>query len=48
MMRKSLKGLLDRLRGATKGMFPKAGSVRGGLQEPQRMQVLSAVVRVRS
>jgi hypothetical protein len=48
MMRKSLKRLLDRLRGATSGMFPKGGSVRGGLQEPQRMQVLSAATRTRS
>jgi hypothetical protein len=39
-MRKSLKRVFDRLRRATNGSFRKPTSVRGGLQQPQRMQVL--------
>ncbi len=46
-MRKSLRRVLDRLRAATNGTFGKRTSVRGGLQEPQRMNLLPAAVRVR-
>lgn len=46
-MRKSLKRVLDRLRTATSERVGKATSVRGGLQVPQRMQVLSASTRTR-
>jgi len=45
-MKKILKRVLDRLRTAVGGRFHKPTSVRGGLQEPQRMQPLP--VRVRS
>jgi hypothetical protein len=45
---KSLKGLLDKLRDATNRTLRKRTSVRGGLQEPQRMQPVPAPVRVRS
>ena len=48
MMRKSLKRLLDRLREKTGGTFREKTSVRGGLQEPQRMGLVPAPVRVRS
>ena len=41
-MRKSLKRVLDRLRTATNGMLRKPTSVRGGLQEPQRLQAQPA------
>jgi hypothetical protein len=44
-MRKSLKRVLDRLRTATSGSLRKAGSVRRGLQLPQRMQALSLSTR---
>jgi hypothetical protein len=37
-MKKSLRRILDRLRTATNGKFRLPTSVRGGLQEPQRMQ----------
>lgn len=37
-MRKSLKRVLDRLRTATEGMLRKPTSVRGGLEQAQRMQ----------
>ena len=37
-MRKSLRRVLERLRTATAGRFRMPTSVRGGLQEPQRMQ----------
>jgi hypothetical protein len=47
-MRKSLKRVLDRLRAATNGRFRNRASVRGGLQEPQRMHVVAAKVPVRS
>jgi len=45
-MRKSLKRVLDRLRAATNGTFRTRTSVRGGLQEPQRMALVPAYVRV--
>jgi len=45
-MRKGLKRVLDRLRTAA-GRLGKPTSVRGGLQEPQRMQALSASTRTR-
>ena len=41
-MRKSLKRILERLRTATNGRLGKPTSVRGGLRQPQRMQVLPA------
>ncbi len=44
-MRKSLKRVLDRLRTATSGRLRKPTSVRGGLQQPQRMQAPSASKR---
>jgi hypothetical protein len=46
-MRKSLKRMLDRLRAATNGTFRDRTSVRGGLQEPQRMTRVPLSVRVR-
>jgi len=46
-MRKSLKRALDRLRTATKGIRRKATSVRGGLEQPQRMQPQPARVETR-
>jgi len=49
MMRKSLRRLLDRLRAATNGTpLRKGASIRGGLSEPQRMQVLLVPARTRS
>jgi hypothetical protein len=47
-MKKSLRRVLDRLRTATKGMLHKGTSIRGGLQEPQRIEAVPAPVRVRS
>jgi hypothetical protein len=47
MMRKSLRRVLERLRAAVGGTLRKGTSVRGGLQEPQRMHVLPAPARVR-
>lgn len=44
MMKKALKGILDRLRTATNGRFRKPTSAREGLQMPQRMQALSVPV----
>jgi len=41
-MRKTLKRVLERLRAATNGTFGKRTHVRGGLQEPQRMQPVRA------
>ena len=38
IMRKSLRRILERLRTATNGRFRGPTTVRGGLQEPQRMQ----------
>jgi hypothetical protein len=46
-MRKSLPRVVDRLRTSTSGSLRKAGSVRGGLQLPQRMQALSLSTRTR-
>jgi hypothetical protein len=46
MMRKSFKRVLDPLRSAVNGGSRKGTSIRGGLQQPQRMQALP--VRVRS
>ena len=40
-MRKSLKRVLDRLRAKTNGAFRQRTSLRGGLQQPQRMQRLA-------
>jgi hypothetical protein len=47
MMRKSLKRVLDRLRSLGSGGLRKGTSVRGGLQEPQRIEGHPAPVRVR-
>jgi len=47
-MMKRLKRVLDRLRAKTNGARRDRSSVRGGLQEPQRMQVLAAQTRVSS
>ncbi len=44
-MRKSLRRVLDRLRAATNGTFGKRLPVRGGMQEPQRMQLVLVPVR---
>jgi hypothetical protein len=44
-MRKSLRRVLERLRAATAGHFRTPTSVRGGLQEPQRMLPLLVPVR---
>jgi hypothetical protein len=46
-MKKSLRRLLDRLRTATNGRFRAPTSVRGGLQQPQRLQVLPAPAKAR-
>lgn len=46
-MRKSLKRVLDLLREKTGGAFREKTSVRGGLQEPQRMQAVPVPVHVR-
>jgi len=46
-MRKRLKHLLDRLRAKTNDARRDRTSVRGGLQEPQRMQVVPVPVRAR-
>jgi hypothetical protein len=45
-MRKSLRRVLDRLRKAA-GRLGEPTSVRGGLQEPQRMQAVGAPARTR-
>jgi len=45
MMRKSLRRVLERLRAATNGTFHRGTAVRGGLQEPQRMQTLPVLAR---
>lgn len=44
-MKKSLRRILERLRAATNGTFAKRTNIRGGLQEPQRMQPLLVPVR---
>jgi hypothetical protein len=46
-MRKSLKRLLDRLRAKTNDALRNRTAVRGGLQEPQRMDLPPTPVRVR-
>jgi hypothetical protein len=46
-MRKSLKRVLDRLRAKTNDMFRNRTTVRGGLQEPQKMHMVPAPVHVR-
>jgi len=48
MKRKSLKRVLDLLREKTGAAFREKTSVRGGLQEPQRMQAISTLVHGRS
>ena len=48
MMRKTLKRVLDLLREKTGAPFREKTSLRGGLQEPQRMQAVPAPARVRS
>lgn len=47
-MRKSLKRVLDLLREKTGAAFREKTAVRGGLQEPQRLQAIPAPVRRRS
>ena len=44
-MKKSLRRVLERLRAATGGRFRIRTSVRGGLQEPQRLQALPVTAR---
>jgi hypothetical protein len=46
-MKKTLRRVLERLRGATNGKFRSPSSVRGGLQEPQRMQPVPVSARPR-
>jgi len=46
-MRESLKWVLERLRTATDGALRKQTSVRGGLEQPQRMQAQPAWVHTR-
>jgi len=46
-MRKSLRRVLERVRAATRGRFRKGASLRGALQEPQRMQALLVPARTR-
>jgi hypothetical protein len=48
MMRKSLRRVLKRLRAATNARVRRRESVRGGLQQPQRMQGLLVPARTRS
>jgi len=47
-MRKALKRALDQLRDATNGMFRMPTATRGGIQEPQQMQVAPVPARTRS
>lgn len=44
-MKKTLRRVLDRLRTAANGKFRSPTSVRGGLQEPQRMQPVTVPAR---
>lgn len=44
-MKKTLRRVLDRLRTAANGKFRAPTSVRGGLQEPQRMQPVAVPAR---
>jgi hypothetical protein len=46
-MRTGLKRLLDWLRAPNYGTFGKGASTRRGLEQPQRMDVVSASVRAR-
>ena len=46
-MRKSLRRVLERLRAATDGKLRPRTAVRGGLQEPQRSQLIPAPARSR-
>jgi hypothetical protein len=48
MMRKTLKRVLDQLRGATNGMFRKPTATRDGVQEPQQLQALPMPARARA
>jgi hypothetical protein len=47
MMRKKVRRALDRLRGLTNGWLRGETSVRGGLQQPQRLQALLVPARIR-
>ena len=47
MMRKKVRRALDHLRGLTNGWLRGETSVRGGLQEPQRLQALLVPARMR-
>jgi len=47
-MRKSLRRVLDRLRSAAAGRRHKETSIRGGLQQPQRLDTVPVPARVRS
>jgi hypothetical protein len=44
-MRKSLRRVLERLRAASDGRFQRRTSIRGGVEQPQRMQMLLAPAR---
>jgi hypothetical protein len=46
-MRKVLKRVLDQLRDATNGLFRKPTATRGGVQEPQQLQVVPVPARAR-
>jgi hypothetical protein len=46
-MRNNLKRAIDRLSTATNGTLRKPTSVRGGLEQPQRMQAQPAWVETR-
>ena len=46
-MRKALKRVLEQLRDATSGLFRKPTATRGGLQEPQQLQVVPVPARTR-
>jgi hypothetical protein len=41
MMSKRLRRVLDRLRAVSNGTFRKRTSIRGGVQEPQRMHAVA-------
>ncbi len=46
-MRKSLRRALERLRGWFHGKARRGASIRGGIEEPQRMRAPDARARVR-
>ena len=46
-MRKVLKRVLDQLRDATNGLFRKPTATRGGLQDPQKLQVVPVPAHTR-